>query len=67
MIDCRLEELAALVTGYFASMKLVQAHLGKQIHVNDYWFDVLIPPGPPLEYERSGYMIHSYHSIGTIH
>ena len=52
-----------MVTNYFANMKLLQPHLGTPMHVHKYWFDVLIPSGPPPEYERSGYMIHSFYLI----
>ena len=61
MFDGYLEELASVVTSSYASMKPVQAHLGTPVRVHEYWFDVLIPSGPPPEYERSGYMNHSYH------
>ena len=65
MVDCLPDELAGLVTSYFASMKPIEAHLGTPMRPQNYWFDVLIPSGPPPEYERSGYMIHSYFLIGT--
>lgn len=59
MFDRLLDELAALVTSYFASMKPIQVHLGTPMKFQNWWFDVLIPSGPPPEYERSGYIIHS--------
>ena len=54
-IDKFLEELAGLVGGHFAAMRPLQKELGVPINISKAWLDVLIPEGPPLEYERSGY------------
>lgn len=37
-----------------AGFKPMQRGLGTPLKVQKYWFDVVIPEGPPREYERSG-------------
>ena len=34
----------------------MQRSLGNPIKVRKFWMDIVIPEGPPIEYERSGYV-----------
>ena len=54
-----IEELAALVGSYLTGMKSMQRHLGMPVKVKQFWIDVIVPDGPPPEYERRGYVIES--------
>ena len=36
-------------------MQPLQKELGSPMKINKLWLDVLIPDGPPPDYERSGY------------
>ena len=65
--DSLLEELADLVTNYFTSMKPIQVYLGTPMRFHNYWFDVLIPSGPPPEYERFGYASKKYFLMRKTH
>lgn len=44
-----------MVYSIFSSSKVVQRELGIPIKLGKVWLDIVFPPGPPPEYERSGY------------
>lgn len=48
------EELAHMVGNFLAGRKPMQKGLGTPVKVKKFWIDVIVPEGPPLEYERSG-------------
>lgn len=50
-----LDELPVLVGNHFSGMKQMQKGLGIPMKITRTWIDVVVPTGPPLEYERSGY------------
>ena len=56
-IDIGVEELATLVGSYFSGMKAMQKGLGTPVKVKQFWIDVIVPDGPPPEYERRGYVV----------
>ena len=58
--DMGIEELAALVGSYLSGMKSMQRSLGMPVKVKQFWIDVIVPDGPPPEYERRGYVIVWY-------
>lgn len=51
----RLDELTLLVANQISGMKSMQRGMGTPIKIVRAWTDVIIPDGPPPEFERSGY------------
>ena len=51
----KVEELVRLIGSHFSGMRPIQRGLGSPIKIRHCWLDVLVPEGPPPEYERSGY------------
>ena len=54
--DARAEQLAGIVLGFLSDDRRLQKFLGTPIGIRQYWLDIDFPYGPPIEYERSGYV-----------
>ncbi|KAL6715978.1 hypothetical protein ACLMJK_006940 [Lecanora helva] len=48
------KELTLHISSHFSGIPPMQKALGAPMRVKRFWLDVLIPEGPPPEYERSG-------------
>lgn len=54
-----------MVGNILAGQKPMQKGLGTPVKVKKFWIDVIVPEGPPLEYERSGYVF--FHLMIAVH
>ena len=50
------EELVELVHHVYTQTTTVQRHVGAPVKPGRVWLDILVPYGPPPEYEQSGYV-----------
>ena len=50
------DELVELVQHVYTQTTTVQRHVGAPVKPGRVWLDILVPYGPPPEYEQSGYV-----------